>query len=174
MALLREAPMPACDEALAPGSYLISTRTEYLLFGALDGAFDNPAPDGRYELSLQHITDGASNTLLVGETNYSNTAWLWSGCAGLNGTPKYGEHTWAGGYWALSWGHMSASSPDLYNNSTQYRPPDSRRSFRSDHPGGVQFVLLDGSVQWLSDGSDPIVRRALVTRAGEEAERQLK
>ena len=90
------------------------------------------------------IRDGTSNTLLAGETNYSNQAWLWTGCPGLNGTQKYGEHAWAEGYWALSWGHMAGETPDAYNNSTRYRSPESRRAFRSDHPGGVQFVFLDG------------------------------
>ena len=37
---------------------------------------------------------------------------------------------------------------------------------RSDHPGGVQFVLLDGSVHFLADAASPDMHRALVTRAG--------
>jgi prepilin-type processing-associated H-X9-DG protein len=47
--------------------------------------------------------------------------------------------------------------------------PISERTFRSDHPGGVQFVMLDGSVHFLPTNSDPDVRRALVTRAGGES-----
>jgi prepilin-type processing-associated H-X9-DG protein len=42
------------------------------------------------------------------------------------------------------------------------------RVFRSDHPGGAQFVLLDGSVHFVSETVDYPVLRALVTRAGEE------
>jgi prepilin-type N-terminal cleavage/methylation domain-containing protein/prepilin-type processing-associated H-X9-DG protein len=169
MAMMREAPMTACGEVLAPGSYLISTRTRYDSYGALDGAFDNPPADGHYKLSVQHITDGTSNTLLMGETNYSNQAWKWSpvDCAALAGTIKWGEHKWAEGYWALSWGHMAGEAPDAYNNSTKYGTI-SRRAFRSDHPGGVQFVFLDGSVRLLGDGVDPAIREALVTRAGDE------
>jgi prepilin-type processing-associated H-X9-DG protein len=124
---------------------------------------------------MQHITDGASNTLLVGETNYSHQGWVWSGgeCATLAGTVKFGDQTWAEGYWALSWGHMSASFPQAYNNSVNFQKPISARTFRSDHPGGVQFVLLDGSVRMLSDDSAPEVRRALVTRAGDEVEHRV-
>jgi hypothetical protein len=56
----------------------------------------------------------------------------------------------------------------VYNNSTEYASPISKRAFRSDHSGGVFFALLDGSVQFLSDSSAPEIRRALVTRAGGE------
>ncbi|MEO0531481.1 MAG: H-X9-DG-CTERM domain-containing protein, partial [Planctomycetota bacterium] len=42
------------------------------------------------------------------------------------------------------------------------------RTYRSDHPGGVNFALLDGSVRFLVTETAPLVRRALVTRAGQE------
>lgn len=168
MDLPRSVPEPASDEKLGPASYLISSRTDYDNFRALDGAFDNPPDDGRYTLSIQHITDGMSKTLLVGEINYGMRPMLWANFSGLQGTTKWGDQTWADGYWARSWGHMSATRPTLYNNSTKYTSPYSDRSFRSDHRGGVQFVMLDGSVHFLSNDSDPEVRRALVTRSGEE------
>jgi prepilin-type processing-associated H-X9-DG protein len=82
----------------------------------------------------------------------------------------WGDQTWAHGYWALTWGHMAASYPTVYNNSNDYAAPISNRAFRSDHSGGVQFVMLDGSVRFLTNESDPNVRRALVTRAGGESD----
>lgn len=168
MALMRHAPDTACGELLAPASYMISTRTDYYAFSKLDGAFANPAADGMYRLSMKHVTDGGSNTLLVGETNYGHQGMLWSTCPDVNGTTKWGDQTWADGYWARSWGHMAAGYPTLYNNSTSYVNPLSARTFRSDHPGGVQFVFLDGSVRFVADETDATVRNALVTRAGEE------
>ena len=57
------------------------------------------------------------------------------------------------------------SAPQLFNNSIDYAHPVSTRTFRSDHIGGVYFALLDGSVQFITDESDPKVRAALVTRA---------
>jgi prepilin-type processing-associated H-X9-DG protein len=68
---------------------------------------------------------------------------------------------------------MSAALPNLYNNSTNYAPSDILRCFRSDHSGGVQFVMLDGSVHFLPTDSDPLVRNALVTRAGGETNASL-
>jgi prepilin-type N-terminal cleavage/methylation domain-containing protein/prepilin-type processing-associated H-X9-DG protein len=167
MALPRGVPEHACGELLGPGSYVISSRTEYSSFSSLDGAFANPEPDHPYSLDIRHITDGLSNTLLVGEVNYGHQGHLWQDCDAA-GSTKWGDQTWAEGYWALSWGHMSAKRPQLYNNSSTFYDPDSKRTFRSDHPGGVQFVMLDGSVQFLSDNSDPAVRVALVTREGGE------
>ena len=173
MALPRAVPEPEAGERLGPGSYLISSRTDYANFTSLDGAFENPSDDGTYTLGMQHITDGTSKTLLVGEINYGVQKMLWTNHAPLNGTSMWGDQTWAHGYWALAWGHMAAKFPGLYNNSTEYAPPHSNRSFRSDHPGGVQFVFVDGSVQFIADDTSPEVRRALVTRAGDEVDHTL-
>jgi type II secretory pathway pseudopilin PulG len=172
MALPRAVPEVEAGEKLGPGSYLISSRTDYSNFGNLDGAFENPTSDGSYTLGMQHITDGTSKTLLMGEINYGVQAMLWTDHPSLQGTSMWGDQTWAHGYWALAWGHMAAKFPGIYNNSTEYAPPYSNRSFRSDHPNGVQFALVDGSVQFLSEDASPEVRRALVTRAGDEIDCQ--
>jgi prepilin-type N-terminal cleavage/methylation domain-containing protein len=167
MALPREVPNENCGEKLGPGSYLISTRTRKTS-KILDGAFANPNPDGSYSLGLKHITDGTSKTLLVGEINYGLQSMLWTNCADVVGTPMWGDQTWASGYWAESWGHICAELPELFNNNQKYDPTFSLRVFRSDHSGGVYFVLLDGSVRFIPESSDPLVRVALVTRAGAE------
>ena len=170
MGMPRSVPETACGESLAPGSYIISATTDY--GGALVGAFGPLPAAGPYNLGMQDITDGTSNTLLVGEINYGHIGMTWRDCPGLNGTPKWGDQTWAHGYWFYSWGHMASSLPQLFNNSTKYVHPDGARVFRSDHPGGVQFVFVDGSVHFVSTDSEPDVRYALVTRAGEEVAAQ--
>ena len=169
MRLPRSMPEPtSSDEKLGPGSYIISTRTEYSGYQELNGAFKNVPDVGQYSLSFRNITDGTSKTLLVGETNFGHAKWLWSTAPSLNGTSMWGDQTWAHGYWAMGWGHMAVSYPNLYNNSADYASPISKRAFRSDHPGGVYFVMLDGSVRFLTTDSDPMIRKALVTRAGDE------
>ena len=170
MELPRSVPENACDEMLAPGSYVISSRTAYSKFTNLDGAFKTPPKSGRYDLRLKHIKDGISKTLLFGEVDYGYEDFTWTGCdSALDGTPKWGDTQWANGYWFFSWGHMSSEFPQLYNNNGMFMSPNSRRVFRSDHPGGVQFVLLDSSVTFLPDETDPAVRDALVTRDGGES-----
>ncbi len=69
---------------------------------------------------------------------------------------------------------MSEEDPSTFNDSTNYSFKYSLRTYRSDHPGGVQFAMLDGSVQFISTDSDPAVRHALVTRAGEETNKSFQ
>lgn len=168
MSTNRPVPDTQCGEVLAPGSYVISSRTTYSGHQKLDGAFRNPVAGRKYSLGYQHIIDGTSKTLLVGEVNYGHADFIWSDCEERNGTPKWGDTTWANGYWYYAWGHMSADLPWLFNNVDLFASPNSSRVFRSDHVGGVNFVFLDGSVDMLANDSDPIVREALVTRAGRE------
>lgn len=168
-------------QSFGPGSYLISTRTHYDAMYELNGAFDEVVPGKPYQLGLNNIIDGTSKTLFAGEINYAYET--------IDRLPSLtdqgaGGFAWAQGYWLLAWGHMSTPSRDdenffageieafynLYNNNTQssYDDRAGRRTFRSDHPGGVNFVLLDGSTHFLSNDATPEIRRALVTRAGEE------
>ncbi len=168
MSTNRPVPDTECGEVLAAGSYVISSRTTYSGHGRLDGAFRNPVAGRPYTLSYRHITDGTSKTLLFGEVNYGHVEYLWTDCGEKNGSPKWGDTTWANGYWFFAWGHMSADLPKLFNNVDLFASPNSARTFRSDHPGGVHFVFLDGSVDMLANDSDPAVRAALVTRSGQE------
>jgi len=156
------------DNLLAPGSYMISSRTMRDTMN--DGAFDNASDN--YHLALRHITDGTSNTLLVGEINGAFAERLLPSTSENIARPLGGMTTfaWADSYWLRSWGHMAANLPRLFNNSTDFVPPESHRTFRSDHPSGVNFVKLDGSVQLLTDDVSPEIRRALVTRAGGEVD----
>jgi prepilin-type N-terminal cleavage/methylation domain-containing protein len=176
MRMPREVPELECGERLGPGSYIISTRTHYGQW-ELDGAFKAPTgrqvPGGvfiadKYSLAMKSITDGLSKTLLVGEINYGHQQCKWDNCGQLNGSPRWGDFFWAHGYRTEGWGHMGTTYPAMFNNSREYAAPHSRRVFRSDHPGGVQFVFLDSSVHFISDESSPDVRKALVTRSGEE------
>ncbi|TWT97731.1 putative major pilin subunit [Botrimarina colliarenosi] len=155
------------------GSYLISTRSEYQKHSDDENAADK-LPDGaftslnlgdNYRLGLQHISDGTSKTLLAGEINYAFESQLPVATVG-GGSLGVGAFAWAQGYWIQGWGHMGLDTEiDLYNNSERLVAPTSPRTFRSDHPGGVNFVLLDGSVRFLETATDREVRRALVTRA---------
>ena len=168
--LLPEGSSADGSQPLGPGSYLISTRTNYKPF-INNGAFDDMPNDGKYQLALRHITDGTSNTLLAGEINYAFQDE--ESPASANGSGAIGQRSsfaWAEGYWLQAWGHMADTLPMLFNNNTLYSPPTSSRTYRSDHPGGLNFVLLDGSVRFISENSNPEVRAALVTRAGGEVD----
>lgn len=169
MRIPRIVPDVACGERLAAGSYVISSRSKYSNHRKLDGAFKNPPANRKYDLGLKHIKDGTSKTILMGEVNYGHRDYVWTDCPERNGQPKWGDTTWANGYWFYAWGHMTVDFPELYNNSARFASPNSARAFRSDHSGGVNFVMIDGSVRFITTGSDPGIRKALVTRNGHEA-----
>lgn len=167
MVIPRIVPDVGCGEELGPGSYVISTRTKYSNHRKLDGAFKNPTRRA-YNLGSRHIKDGMSNTIFAGEINYGHKDLVWTDCPEKNGQPKWGDTTWANGYWFFAWGHMTDDFPQLFNKSDLLASPNSLRAYRSDHPGGVNFVMLDASVRFIDDSSDQRLRAALVTRNGRE------
>ncbi len=173
MSLPREVPFEPAGEKLGPGSYMLSVYTEYGDSKETDGAFYKPESgtgyEVRYYLPTSHITDGTSNTFLIGENSYNIPGLQFDTVPGI----KWGDHTWAEGYWALAWGNIRwelyrAFKFALYNRTD--RPHEALRVFKSDHPGGAQFVFLDSSVRFVPEEIDYNVLRALVTRAGEEVD----
>ena len=186
MALPREVPFEAAGEKLGPGSYMLSVYTEYGLNKETDGAFYNPSllyqglssqakasldgSESRYNLPTSQITDGTSNTFLIGENTYGVAGLTWPGMPGVE---KWGDHAWAESYWALAWGNIQWSfykdhEVSLYNRKQYTNAAALQRVFKSDHRGGAQFVFLDSSVRFVPEEIDYTVLRALVTRAGEE------
>lgn len=187
MELTRTVPQAPC-EYLGPGSYMISAATTIVNPGStLDGAFTNMRveTDGSgqsvvapYTLRLKHISDGTSKTFLAGENDYGLQGYDWETCTTLNGSFRGGDQTWANGYWFYAWGHINwqyynLTGRDFYNRS-EVLPDETPikktlyRIYRSDHPGGAQFVMLDGSVHFVRESIDYPVLHALVTRAGGE------
>jgi prepilin-type processing-associated H-X9-DG protein len=75
-----------------------------------------------------------------------------------------------------AWCHMDntiatcAFPPNVKNPLTgQDYPPDewwNRYSFTSDHSGGVQFAMTDGSVRFITNSINLTTFRAMGTRAG--------
>lgn len=110
-------------------------------------------------VKMRTITDGTSQTLLVGEASPvdgNSVAWSSDGdwavtsieinfdyktdgeCIDGNGVPNPGQ----------CWGLM--------------------RGFRSRHPGGLNFARCDGSVSFINEDIEHIVYRAISTRNGGE------
>jgi prepilin-type processing-associated H-X9-DG protein len=101
---------------------------------------------------LMSITDGLSNTFLVGEDIPALIRWCsW----------PYATHTY--GTCAIPPNALQANGqpfdPYLWYNN---------HSFRSRHPGGLQFAFADGSVHFVTNAINLNLYRALATIQGGE------
>ncbi|GIW99666.1 MAG: prepilin-type N-terminal cleavage/methylation domain-containing protein [Pirellulaceae bacterium] len=123
------------------------------------------------------ITDGTSNTVMVGER--TGGAQIYVGTQPASALNSMLIPTNGGGWGDLlngeNWisGALYPSSYDPNNpapylqegpcgiNCTNIRG----RSFHSFHTGGAHFGLVDGSVQFLSENTDAFVIASLITRA---------
>jgi prepilin-type N-terminal cleavage/methylation domain-containing protein/prepilin-type processing-associated H-X9-DG protein len=103
-------------------------------------------------LRLTQITDGTSNTFMIGEDLPALDIYCsWPYSNNANGT--------------------CAIPPNVERRGRPYPPAnwENCESFRSWHPGGVQFAMADGSARFISDGIDLDIYRALATIRGGEA-----
>jgi len=118
---------------------------------------------------LADVTDGTSQTLLVGERPPSADlvlGWWYAGWGQdkdgegdmLLGARTKNNRTWAAD---CPIGPYPFSAGKLDNQCDAFH-------FWSPHPGGANFVFADGSVRFLAYSADPIMP-ALATRAGGEA-----
>ena len=101
---------------------------------------------------ISKITDGTSQTLMVGEVVGS-----------LGDTNNFGF------YW-VTWNVLHTANG--INLSSRFEPTHwnsvDEASFASFHPGGCHFVFCDGHATFLSEDIDKFTLAALTTRAGGE------
>ena len=80
--------------------------------------------------------------------------------------------SWLGGLGRLWWRSMAMKNLVHPINSYAYDPPvqdDANDvSFGSYHPGGTQFLLVDGSVRFVSEQIELVVLKAAASRNGQE------
>jgi prepilin-type N-terminal cleavage/methylation domain-containing protein/prepilin-type processing-associated H-X9-DG protein len=121
-------------------------------------------------VTLGSITDGTSNTILAGETS--------SAIGRALSNSWFGIQPWTWGYYnyepattppnpAAGWlmiDHKAVTYPIGYTGSffTNETP------FTSNHSGGVNIVLCDGSVRFMPRSTSLVTLQQLATRAGGE------
>ena len=162
MNLPRQVPDQVCDEPGAPTSYGLSMGTHNAavpgtvtdgMFTGYDALYTAPR-----SIRLREVTDGTTNTILAGEFNYRLEDYLWSAfsCVARAGEIRWGAHRWAPGYPGVSLGTTEGDfNVNLYSNV---------ETWRSDHPGGAQFLLVDGSVHFISESIDAEILDTMAAR----------
>jgi prepilin-type processing-associated H-X9-DG protein len=147
---------------------------------------------------MAEIEDGSSKTMAVGEgvggANWplclgagcktplppgegTIPAQAWSigaaGSVGFEAIGVYYSGIWASTLEPLNKRPVTASHLDVSSvtdcRSSEEGGPHSAPNFRSDHPGGAQFLFADGSAHMLIDTIDSGTYRGLSTIAGGEA-----
>lgn len=158
-------------------SYAVSTGTRKYRNQMHDGAFVDamnvyrgerivagiPAQESWQSwISIDDVAgaDGCSNTLLAGEfglqvRDAALAPFPWPGGAG----ESYGQ-------WAVSYPYHSTATVFGKFNAKLVSPFDvpSFESFRGPHASGVQFVISDGSVRFLTESIDAFVIKQLGAR----------
>jgi prepilin-type N-terminal cleavage/methylation domain-containing protein/prepilin-type processing-associated H-X9-DG protein len=115
--------------------------------------FDN-RPNCRDQIT---ITDGMSNTILVGEKAYNPRvegpqSWYWD------------EPFFLGGSKGSSRGGLAL----LHDNRGDWQDNPYKNNWGSPHQGGVQFLFGDGAVRMITRGVNPDTFEALLTPDGNE------
>lgn len=169
---------PGTNNKAAVTSYLaVSGRDSYKATGGQDGIIYVNS-----KITMGAITDGTSNTLLIGERTASadlEYGWQWAGA----GDNVQGETDVVLGVHeriAVAWGSdPNAFETDFYRPGTVNDPDNLHRfHFWSSHPGGGMWAYGDGSVHFLtytldrgnngSNGYEPTVLEMMATRNGGE------
>jgi prepilin-type N-terminal cleavage/methylation domain-containing protein/prepilin-type processing-associated H-X9-DG protein len=129
-------------------------------------------------IRLTDVTDGTSNTIMVGERAWSNANGIWAGAVSggvilsgaRNPCPGSGANWYPAATLVLAHSHLNNALTDADGGLDD---------FSSNHPGGANFVFADGSVHFLpsipgdnADGSytaDSLAFQALGTRANRDS-----
>jgi prepilin-type N-terminal cleavage/methylation domain-containing protein/prepilin-type processing-associated H-X9-DG protein len=153
-------------------------------YGGNGGTRIYPAPlraDGMFihahaiAYRLADVTDGASNTILLGERYHDDPEY--DRISSAQAAIVFHPLTYLGG-WAFP--EFNASTLLDSQAPINFRVPSSAAvgdmnmiykrvcAYGSGHPGGANFALADGSVRFLSDSIPLDTLQALSTRAGGE------
>ncbi len=151
----------------APGwsSYAVCTGSAYSHFVNInDPEYHNGAIVDAYRAKVKLVSiaklsalDGTSRTFLAGDMDYglSNIAAMSGG-----GVEKGGSTTWGSGYPFSSQGSFAGR----FNSDRVITFPLEWNTFRSDHPGGVNMLMVDGSVHFIDENTSPDLLKYLAKR----------
>jgi len=122
---------------------------------------------GNWAARFRDVTDGESQVIMVGEilpnkSDHACNGWMhyntgWMATVGPINYPVVGI-----GDPGFDWGRERL--PLNPKNCSHFKNWSTSQGFKSQHKGGAQFVLVDGSVQFLSENIDYITYNRLGDR----------
>ena len=89
-------------------------------------------------VNISSISDGTSDTFMVGERNWDNLAAIWVGTRNYCGNGDVGLRQIVG----------------ITNWKINLPGTNSPRAFHSNHTGGAHFLFADGSVRFIAENID--------------------
>ena len=165
------------------GTLLEASVTSYLAVSGRNSFKETGGQDGviycNSQVTFGGISDGSSNTLMVGERSPSanlDIGWQWAG-SGENGL-GVGDVV-LGVHEVTKAASRNAAESDFFRPGSEVDPENLHRfHFWSHHTGGGNYGLVDGSTHFYaydidnanngSNGSAPTVLEMLATRNGAE------
>ncbi len=128
------------------GSNFFGGTTNYIGLGpyvSLD-LIDNPGTifARNSDTKIRDITDGTSNTMMVGERHFRCSSGVWAGVRNDGGPGPRGIN------YVLGRVSLPIDMPQATGNNA------CNEGFSSAHTGGVQFLFADGAVRFVSENID--------------------
>jgi prepilin-type processing-associated H-X9-DG protein/prepilin-type N-terminal cleavage/methylation domain-containing protein len=154
------------ETALAVNTGKLVGLLSYLGSNGTNHIQQNGVLFGGSKISLRHITDGTSNTLLLGERPPSagnDYGWWYAGVGNGDGTL---DHT-LGSKETIFSRFLTATCEPNHFRLGSLTNECSTSHFWSLHPGGANFAFCDGSIRFLSYGSSEVIP-LLSSRNGHE------
>ena len=142
--------------------------------GVIGAWYISGVANTREKVKLARITDGTSNTLMIGErppgrgaSSTNNLEWGW-----WSSTSDFDNVAWAIAQSGYTGGVVAAGACPfpLYfsEGKTDLTNPCDTLHFWSFHPGGANWALADGSVQFITYTAGTTVIPLMATRSSGE------
>lgn len=163
-------------ERLPPDTFVASKTVVDIAFCSYVGMFgtgevaDDPGNGTgvffrNSRVKLTDITDGTSNTIMVGERHAKLAYSSWVGAVtGAEVPPRFPTPLGPEGAPVLCLGHTGEAA----EGHTPNNPTNHVDDFGSDHVTGANFLFADGSVHLIANTISPMVWEALGTRGSGE------